>query len=487
VSTAQYDNTRDGVNANETVLNPANVSTVVQLGAYVLDGPVYAQPLYVPALTINSRSYNVIYAVTMNNTLYALDADNPGAAPLWSVNFGSGWSTSSSELFYSQTIGIVSTPVIDVSGGFIYLVSVNNTPTYTVRKINLLTGAQSASTAISATVSGTGSGSVAGSLSFDASLQTQRTPLTLSGSNIYFGFGSVEENTHTWHGWVFKYDTATLTQQAVLCLSPNGNGAGVWESGGGFAVDGSGNLYFATGNGDYDGSANFSQSVIKVNSSLVIEDWFTPSNNATTTSLDADLSSGRVMLIPGTSLLTIGSKDARVWVIDTTSMGHLQGSGTLPQVFTSASITVGPGSGIFGGLFFGSVGYFPVASNIMNAFAFSGSTFTTTPAASTSPSTYPQLTLTGSSNSGSNSIIWALAPIAGAFSAAQQVILHAFNPSTLAEYWNSGSVGLYAKFAAPTVANGRVYVPTNSGKILAFGLPSAVTAVSVTGIPKSAP
>lgn len=486
VSTAQYDNTRNGVNTTESILTPANVNTVTRLGTYVLDGPMYSQPLYIPSLTIATRVYNVLYAVTANNTVYALDADNPGAAPLWSTNFGAGWSTyptSGGGFFYGNTLGILSTPVIDVSGGFLYLVSTSSAPVYTLRKINLTTGTQVSSVAIAATVSGTGTGSGGGLLPFNPALQTQRTPLTLANGNVYFGFGSIEENTHTWHGWVFSYDTATLTQQAVLCLSPNGNGAGIWESSGGFAVDGSGNLYFATGNGDFDGTSNFSQTIVKVNSSLVIQDWFTPANNATTSAEDADVSSGRAMLIPSTSLLTVASKDARVWVINTSSMGHLQGSGTAPQVFTITPITTSFNTGVYGGLFFGSVGYFPVAANPMFAFTFSGSTFTTTALASTSPTPFAQAALTGSSNSGSDPIVWALAPVASAFSSAQQVILHAFNPSTLAEYWNSGVIGNYAKFVAPTVANGRVYAATNNGSIVAFGLPTAVVAVSVTGIP----
>lgn len=481
IPTAHYDNSRVGVNTSETILTPANVNTISLLGKYNLDGPLYTQPLYVPGLTINGGLHNTLYAATMNNTIYAFDADTPGSAQLWSNNFGQTW-TGYPDFgqFYHQAIGILGTPVIDVAGGFIYLVTVNNTPTFTLRKIDMLTGVQSASVNISASVSGTGTGSSGGALTF-ASLagnQTQRTPLTLANGNVYFGFGSNAENTSfpNFHGWVFAYDTTTLTQTAVICLSPNGNAAGVWESGGGLAVDGSGNLYFATGNGDFDGTANFGQTIVKTSASLVIQDWFTPSNNAVTSAQDADMSAGRVMLIPSTTLVTIGSKDGRIWVIDTTNMGHLQGTGAAPQVFSVPdSFTPGAATGIYGGLFFGSAGYFPVHNFSIHEFAFSGSTYATTPLAS-SVDPYAQATMAGSSNVGSNPIVWGITVASSAFSSPQPATLHAWNPANFTEYWNSGStIGNYAKFAAPVVANGRVYISTNDGKIAVFGMAPLVS------------
>ena len=475
VPTAQYDNTRNGVNSQETILTPSNVSTVVTQNTWTLDGPIYSQVLYVPGVTISAVVYNVLIVATMNNTVYALNADAPASPVLWSTNFGTAWSSyPDAGNFYHQSIGILSTPVIDVSGGYIYAVTVNNTPTYTLRKISLTTGVQSTSINITASVTGSGTGSSGGTLAFSAANENQRVPLTLAGGNVYVAFSASNEGGGSLsHGWIISYDTATLTQQAVFCTTPNGIFGGIWESSGGMAADGSGNIYAVTGNGTYDGAASsdYGQTVIKLNSSLVVQDWFTPSNNSTTTSEDADLSSGRAMLIPGTTLLTIGSKDGRIWVIDTTSMGHLQGSGTAPQVFAVPdSFTPSSSSGIYGGMFFNSTGYFPVNGFDMHAYAFSGSTYTTTPAASTG-SAYSQVMTTGSSNAGVNPIAWAVTVSSSPFSTAQTATLHAMNPLTLVDYASWTSFGHYAKFVCPTVANGRVYVPTNDGTVVAFGLP----------------
>jgi hypothetical protein len=61
-------------------------------------------------------------------------------------------------------------------------------------------------------------------------------------------------------------------------------------------------LYFDTGNGDYDGSSNLVDSILKVNGpsagSFPLSDWFTPYNQAYMNTNDQDVSSGGVLLLP---------------------------------------------------------------------------------------------------------------------------------------------------------------------------------------------
>jgi hypothetical protein len=92
VLTAQYDNNRSAANLNETLLNTSNVNKnqFGRLFSRSLDGYLYAQPLYVPNVTIlGNGTHNVIYVATLHNTVAAFDADDPSqAAPLWQVNLG---------------------------------------------------------------------------------------------------------------------------------------------------------------------------------------------------------------------------------------------------------------------------------------------------------------------------------------------------------------------------------------------------------------
>jgi hypothetical protein len=86
VSTYHNDNARTGQNIAETVLTPANVnaSTFGKLYSYPVDGYVYAQPLYVPQVSIaDSGTRNVLVVATQHDSVYAFDPDSSSPTPLW--------------------------------------------------------------------------------------------------------------------------------------------------------------------------------------------------------------------------------------------------------------------------------------------------------------------------------------------------------------------------------------------------------------------
>jgi hypothetical protein len=91
ITTNRYDGARTGANLAETQLTAANVnvSRFGKIYSYPVDGSVYAQPLYVPGVTINGVARNVLYVATMNDKVYAFDADAASAAPLWMRDFTS--------------------------------------------------------------------------------------------------------------------------------------------------------------------------------------------------------------------------------------------------------------------------------------------------------------------------------------------------------------------------------------------------------------
>src|SRR6266436_2475548 len=94
VTTWHNDLARTGEDTNEVMLTPSNVGsgTFGKLFSYPVQGQVYAQPLYVSNLAIPGKgTHNVIFVVTENNDVYALDANsNAGASAgvLWHVNLG---------------------------------------------------------------------------------------------------------------------------------------------------------------------------------------------------------------------------------------------------------------------------------------------------------------------------------------------------------------------------------------------------------------
>src|ERR1700732_933646 len=90
VLTQHNDTSRTGQNLQETHLNISSVSVANfgKLFSLPVSGNIFAQPLYVPALTIGGATHNVIYVATAENNVYAFDADSGNTSPLWTVNLG---------------------------------------------------------------------------------------------------------------------------------------------------------------------------------------------------------------------------------------------------------------------------------------------------------------------------------------------------------------------------------------------------------------
>ncbi len=132
VFTQHNDNARTGQNSNETALTTANVNSTKfgKIFSYPVDGQVYAQPLYVPNVSIpNHGVHNVVYVATENDTLYAFDADGLAPNILWQVSFinpAKGVTTLNCitlgfECNVWPITGITGTPAIDSNTGTIYL------------------------------------------------------------------------------------------------------------------------------------------------------------------------------------------------------------------------------------------------------------------------------------------------------------------------------------------------------------------------------
>src|SRR5206468_164733 len=137
VFTQRYDPQRTGQNRREFILTPSKVtdSTFGKLFACAVDGEVYAQPLYVANSTIQGGTHNVVFVATMNNSVFAFDADARPCVQYWKKSFlGTGITTvppaDTGETGDINTIiGITGTPVIDPATGTLYVVAKTKEPT----------------------------------------------------------------------------------------------------------------------------------------------------------------------------------------------------------------------------------------------------------------------------------------------------------------------------------------------------------------------
>jgi Carbohydrate binding module (family 6) len=521
-TTQHNDNMRTGDNLSETILNQSNVkaSTFGMLFKVTVDDEVYATPLYVPNLTVNGATHNVVFAATVNNTVYAFDADEGGAA-LWSRNFGTP--TNHTQVGHSGdcaggyndfqgNIGIVGTPVIDESSDTMYFVAhtvSGGTHTQTIHAINILTGADRASGA-STVISGGG---------FNSMTNNQRPALTLSNGTVYVAWSSYCDVT-PYNGIVKAFTASTLANTATFDDTSDGGAdgqGGIWQAGQGLNVDSSGNIYAMTGNGTWDGSSSYGESFVKLNpTNLTVEDYFTPSDYATLNNNDADVGSSGGLLIPGTDLIVGGGKSAIFFLLNTNNMGHETGGDAgAVQEFQVGFIQGGCSTGhIHGGpVYYDSSSLGPLIyvwseNDFMHEFKFNGSTFpSTTPYASSSMTAAEcgmpgvMMSVSADGNNDSTAIVWGNAVLSGdANHATVPGILRAFPATNVStELWDSqqnasrDSCGNFSKDGYPVVVNGKVYLGSfgtanaGSGQLCVYGLLTPVAEGPFGGTPAAIP
>jgi uncharacterized protein (TIGR03437 family) len=486
VLNVNYDTHQTGANLQETSLTPQmSWSTFGKVGTFPVDGQVFAQPLYVSGVAIGGVTYNVLYVATMHNGIFAFNADTPQTAtPLWQVNLGP---TVPSGLFnftdILPEIGILGTPAIDATKQVLYVVadtlpaSALGNPVFQLHALSLVDGHEmfGGPVQIAASVPGSGAGSNNGTIAFNAYWQLQRPGLMLANGTLYVAFGS-HADAGNYQGWLLAYIPSTLQSTAVFNSAPNGRQGAFWHSGRAPAVDGSGDVYAVTGNGDWDGVSNFGESLLHLSGlNLSLLDWYTPQEWSNLNEQDWDLGSAGAILIPGTSYLLTGGKSGFLYLVNYDSMGHLG-----PDTTSTVQGVQVNGWGLFDMVLWnnpssGPILYeydpglglkaFQIANNQINATILSQYS----PA---NPSTYAGLAL--SANGGQNGIAWLISgndDVDGV-----PATLYALDASNLAnELWNSGlnatrdQPGAFAKFVGPTVANGRVYVPTFSNSVAVYG------------------
>ena len=493
---------RTGANLSETLLSTRSVTpkTFGKLGTLVVDGYLYAQPLYVQNVRVPGKGlHNVIYLATAHNSVYAFDADDLTAKkPLWKVNLGP--SVPATEVYTTKwtdmriEIGVTSTPVIDPSANTIFVeakTKENGTYVQRLHALDITTGAEKAGgpVEINASVPGTGMASAKGQVAFDSVKQLQRPALLLTNGTVYLAFGS-HADSPPFHGWILGYNARTLIQTCTFNLTPNGEEGAIWQAGMGMAADPAGNVYAMVGNGTFDadsGGLDYGNSILKLApkpGTLSVSDYFTPYNQASLSENDQDTGASGPLLIPNTNLLLGGGKNGWLYLTQTGKMGHYQSSDD-SQIVQSFQITHGNchGSAVYWNGPVGPQVYIWPEFAHLTAFKLNAGKLNPTPASSSAvavPDGMPGafLSVSADGSKAGTGIVWSSAPYdANANWDTVPGILRAYDASDLNhEIWNSKMVparddaGMFAKFCAPTVVNGRVYLSTFSNQLQVYGL-----------------
>ncbi|MCX4857737.1 Ig-like domain-containing protein [Streptomyces canus] len=509
-SSAQADQTTQGVDdlrtnwdQNEAKLSPAVVqsSAFGRLFATKLDGQIYAQPLVLG---------DQVIAVTESNTLYGLDRTT--GAIEWSKNYGPAWPASAigcGDLV--PNVGATATPVYDSATGSLYFTtkvddgtSTHRHPKWLMHAVDPASGAERAGWPV--TIAGSPVNDPGNA--FDAYYEQQRPGLLLMDGVVYAGFGG-HCDAWPYRGYVVGVSTTghSITSMWASVTGASTGGAGIWQSGGGLVSDGSGRIFFSTGNGISPApgpgktvQGTLAESVVRLqvnaDNSLSTADFFSPSDAATLDLTDQDISSGAPMALPdgfGTAehphLLIQQGKDGRVFLLDRDNLG---GMGQGPQGGDAAVSKSGPYQGMWGHPAFwgGDGGYVYIVGNQgpLRALKYgvrNGGT--------------PALTLTGQSQdtfgytSGSplvtsdgtdesSALVWMTS---ASNASGADGTLRAYSPTPdgngrLQLLW-SAPIGTATKFSTPTADGGKVYVGTRDGVLYGFGSPArtALTAASL--------
>jgi len=505
--TASQNDLRTGWDPAEPHLAPASDGGPVggasfgQLFSKHLNGQIYAQPLVVGDVLIVATETNHVYG--LNAATGAVEwADSLGKPEPWT---GTGCTN------VKPDIGITSPPVYDPASEAVYVVALVDNGPSTVRP-HMYTYALSVSTGHVLPgwpVAISGHPVNAPADSFNPLTERQRAGLLLLGGSIYIAFASYCDYL-PYAGYVAGVSTSTRrltlwTDEAGLTQDE----AGIWQGGGGLMSDGPGRIFLATGNGVSPPAGpgtspppQLGDSVVRLsvaaNGTLSAADFFSPANAPTLDADDEDFGSGGPVGLPfGTradpALLVQAGKDGRVFVLNRDNLGgREQGPGGTDHVLAET----GPFGGQWGhpGVFGPTASlaaastddfvYYVGNSDVMRYLRFgataSGAPTITDVADSTTSFGYTSGSpvVTSDGNNPASAVVWEVysAGISGADGSLEAFAAEPPKgctvPCAMAPIW-SAPIGTAAQFSIPATDDGRVYVGTRNGNIVAFGSPDS--------------
>jgi len=441
-TTYHHDAGRSGIDPDSTSpLPPNQMGQIWQTSA--LDGAIWGQPL-----VYGSR----VYVATENDTVYALNAAT--GAVVWQTHLATP--VDAGQLCggdITPTVGITSTPVIDPTTGRIYVVA------DTEEEDN------SASIAHEMFALNLSDGSVAvgpvpvdppGSTHAD---QLQRASLALDAGKVIIGYGGNDSDCGNYHGWLVAVPEAGGSLQTFEVDSQSGDSQGaIWGAGNAPAIDSSGDLWVATGNGN---STNFdySESVIKLDSNLNMLDFWAPSDWSYLDNNDLDLGSTMPLLLPDGLIFEIG-KQGVGYLLSASSLGGEDGTPVYSHSVCNGSWG--------GGIYYNGVIYV-ACSDGMYALALNTANQTFAPLS----------TWTVDSNGISppifaGGLIWSADYNDG--------YLYGLDPSTGAETFVSANLNGFEHFASPSAGGGRLFVANQTAST-----GDQVTAFQIANPPAASP
>ncbi len=497
----RYDANITGFNAHEKILHAKNVNSnsFGKLYSYYIDGAAFAQPLYLPSVLVAGAKHNVLYVATMNDKVYAFDADKPGP-PLWMrdlTNEAAGVTpvpiidiTNSADLNIVGNVGIQGTPVIDPADNAMYLVARTKEPSgymQRLHKLDITTGADKLPPVIPYKLPGEERRQ--GRAQRDSCVRSQVRQSAGCASIVPWpgryrvglarGYSSVSRL-----GDGVRRRNSEASRCVVHHAGWRRRRSELGQSGRGPAVDEQGNIFFEVGNGTWDGVRDFGNSLIKLtigSNGFSISDYFTPHDYKQLDRRDEDLGATGPLLIPNTNLILLGSKKGILYLLDRGNLGKMtpEDHGVIQQ-FDVKGGRILPGTAYWEGPSGPSIFLWEDA-DVLKGFRFNGHTLNAVPYAKGNVKSLGSpgaaLTISSDQKQPGTGIVWATltnGKDADAGNAAG--VLRAYDAESLHELWDSEQeetrdrLGTLVKFVPPLVMAGKVYAPNYDNALVVYGL-----------------
>jgi len=299
---------RSNVSLEPTGITAANVNKLIH-ERVALPGTVDSSPIYLHAVTVAGAVRDVAVVSTTYGRTLAIDTH--GGVILWVFTPPgySGWAGSAQITTAS--------PVEDPDGMWVYAASPNGL----IHKLSLATGQEAGGWPVSITR--------------DATHEKLTAALNLEGPYLLASTGGYFGDAPPYQGHVVLIDRSSGRVHAIfntLCSNrrtlmaprscPASDSAILSRSGP--VVEPDGRILIDTGNGPWNGTSNFGDSVIELNyPSLTFRQAYTPVDQAQLNAGDTDLGSGPPALLGGDRVLVAG-KDGIMRVL---SLARLDGRG----------------------------------------------------------------------------------------------------------------------------------------------------------------
>ncbi|HXT35078.1 MAG TPA: PQQ-binding-like beta-propeller repeat protein [Chloroflexota bacterium] len=452
---------RTGINPAERILTPSTVGRLKRLWSVQLDGVADESVIELTGVG-PAKNLNLLYTTTRRGVTYALNA----------VTGAKVWTFDPHDQSLPDARITTATPAADSSKAWVYSAS----PDGHIHKLSAVTGAEAHGWPVSVTLHPQDE-KIASALNLVGNTLLVTTSGYIGDAGNYDGH-IVAINTRNRRMGVFNSLCATISR---LIPEPEGSPScghvqsGIWARAGTVVdtMSGSptqGDIFTATGNGAYDGVNNWGDSVLRLTlagTAMALKDAYTPNAFAMLDSQDLDLGSTTPILAPRQPgphpwLAVQGGKDNYLRVLNRADLSGRGGLGHTSGELSALAIPQGgqmPTAGIAWADSSGKTWIFYTTDKGIGALRLTISNGRPTlQLAWVHYDTYSSPLLAG-----------------GVLYAAESGALRAFNPVTGVQLWSSSLASAGGDiqgvhWESPTVVNGRVYMPDESGAITAYGL-----------------